>query len=123
MDFKLLLAEELICQRFDCPGQEVEEVCSDAYVSSTDDEGYPPPPPPKKKRRSVDAQPDENIRKYGAAHLLVMVEASHASQCRRDGGKGKTFRYIKCVRCNTVFSCASPRQKIASLCIIRNLFW
>ncbi|XP_048860909.1 piggyBac transposable element-derived protein 3-like [Brienomyrus brachyistius] len=93
LEFKLLLAEDLIAQAQCGQGQEFDEVVSDV---STDDEYIPP------KRRSVEPQPNDSLKKYGAIHMPKMVEAAHASRCRRAGCNGKT--YVKCTKCN-MFLC------------------
>ncbi|XP_034163919.2 piggyBac transposable element-derived protein 3-like [Pangasianodon hypophthalmus] len=101
-DFKLLLAEEMIAQAQSSQGQQVHKMASDDEMS-TDDEEYIP----AKKKRPVEPQPSDDVKKYGALHLPKMVEAVHASRCRREGCKGKTF--IKCIKCN-MFLCVSKTK-------------
>ncbi|XP_061084662.1 dual specificity mitogen-activated protein kinase kinase 4b isoform X2 [Conger conger] len=97
LDFKLLLAEEMITQAQSCESRQIDE------VMSSDDEAYTPPC----KRRHVQPQPTDSVRKYGSVHLPKMVEATNASRCRRPGCNGKTF--VKCVKCN-MFLCVSKKK-------------
>jgi len=78
-----MLAEEMIAQAQG--GQPADTVANDDDTS-TDDEFIP-----IKKKRSVEPQPSDFVKKYGALHLPKMVEPANASRRRRDGCKGKTF--------------------------------
>ncbi|KAL2096025.1 hypothetical protein ACEWY4_008173 [Coilia grayii] len=96
LDFKLLLAEELISQ-----AQSQQQGDTD----SSDEEFSPVP----KKRK---AHPDESVRKYGAIHLPEMADLQNASRCRMPGCRRRT--YIRCIRCD-MFLCVNKKSD----CFIR----
>uniref|UniRef100_A0A3B4VBI4 PiggyBac transposable element-derived protein domain-containing protein n=1 Tax=Seriola dumerili TaxID=41447 RepID=A0A3B4VBI4_SERDU len=92
LEFKLLLAEELISQAQACQRDETD---------SSDEEFSPE----IKKRKP---HPDESIRKYGAIHLPQMLNIPNASRCRMPGCKSKTF--VRCIKCN-MFLCVSKKSE------------
>uniref|UniRef100_A0A3B4WS71 PiggyBac transposable element-derived protein 3-like n=3 Tax=Seriola lalandi dorsalis TaxID=1841481 RepID=A0A3B4WS71_SERLL len=92
LEFKLLLAEELISQAQACQRDETD---------SSDEEFSPD----IKKRKP---HPDESIRKYGAIHLPQMLNIPNASRCRMPGCKSKTF--VRCIKCN-MFLCVSKKSE------------
>ena len=94
LEFKILLAEELITQGQTCQ----QEQTSDEELS-----------PEIKKRKP---HPDERIRKYGATHLPEMVNNPSPSRCRMPGCNSKTF--VRCVKCQ-MFLCVSKKSQ----CFIR----
>ncbi|XP_056133240.1 uncharacterized protein LOC130110231 isoform X2 [Lampris incognitus] len=91
LEFKLLLAEELISQAQACQRDETDS--SDKFS------------PEMKKRKP---HPDERIRKYGAIHLPQMLNIPNASRCRMPGCKSKTF--VRCIKCN-MFLCVSKKSE------------
>lgn len=95
LEFKILLAEELITQGQTGQGDQSSE-------SDTSDEEFTPE---IKKRKP---QPDESIRKYGAVHLPEMVNNPSPSRCRMPGCNSKT--YVRCVKCQ-MFLCVSKKSK------------
>uniref|UniRef100_A0A8C9YMA3 PiggyBac transposable element-derived protein domain-containing protein n=1 Tax=Sander lucioperca TaxID=283035 RepID=A0A8C9YMA3_SANLU len=92
LEFKLLLAEELITQ-----GQ----ACAQDRSDSSDEEFTPT----LKKRKP---HPDERIRKYGAIHLPEMVTSPSPSRCRMPGCTSRT--YVRCVKCD-MFLCVSKKSQ------------
>ena len=94
LEFKILLAEELITQ-----GQTGKR--DDNSESETSDQEFSPE---RKKRKP---QPDESIRKYGAIHLPEMVNNPSPSRCRMPGCKSKT--YVRCIKCQ-MFLCVSKKS-------------
>ncbi|KAL6464048.1 hypothetical protein MHYP_G00284390 [Metynnis hypsauchen] len=91
LEFKLLLAEELISQA---------QVGQPDDTDSSDQEFFME----IKKRKP---HPDARIRKYGAIHLPQMLNIPNASRCRMPGCKRKTF--VRCIKCS-MFLCVSKQS-------------
>lgn len=92
LEFKLLLAEELITQGQTCQ--------KDLNVSSDEEFSLE-----IKKRKP---HPDETVRKYGAVHLPEMVNSPRPFRCRMPGCNSKT--YVRCVKCQ-MFLCVSKKSQ------------
>lgn len=93
LDFKLVLAEELL------ESPELDNSCEES------EDEYEPP----SKMRIP--QPEPSVRRLGAMHMPEMMDTKHAERCRNKGCKSKT--YMRC-------SSALPKREIASRTITTN---
>ncbi|CAB1338832.1 unnamed protein product [Coregonus sp. 'balchen'] len=89
LDFKLLLAEELL------ESPELENSCEES------EDEYEPP----SKMRIP--QPEPSVRRLGAMHMPEMIDTKHAERCRNKGCKSKT--YIRCTKCK-MFLCITKKR-------------
>ncbi|XP_032366182.1 piggyBac transposable element-derived protein 3-like [Etheostoma spectabile] len=89
LDFKLLLAEELL-----------ESLELDKSCDESEDEYEPP-----SKMRIP--QPEPYVRRLGAMHMPEMMDIKHAERCRNKGCRSKT--YMRCTRCK-MFLCITKKR-------------
>ncbi|XP_041697944.2 piggyBac transposable element-derived protein 3-like [Coregonus clupeaformis] len=89
LDFKLLLAEELL------ESPELENSCEES------EDEYEPP----SKMRIP--QPEPSVRRLGAMHMPEMMDTKHAERCRNKGCKSKT--YMRCTKCK-MFLCITKKR-------------
>ncbi|XP_035985603.1 piggyBac transposable element-derived protein 3-like [Fundulus heteroclitus] len=89
LDFKLVLAEELL------ESPELDNSCEES------EDEYEPP----SKMRIP--QPEPSVRRIGATHMPEMMDTKHAERCRNKGCKSKT--YMRCTKCK-MFLCIAKKR-------------